>query len=197
MNHKIYESIVTTRNGDGTPHIAPMGVWQQGGYYVLAPFKPSRTLTNLHSSANVVINFTDQVQVFAGCMTGRYNWPVIAATIIEGYVLEGALTHIELEVDHIVAHERRPEVHCKVVHQATHRAFNGFNRAQSAVLELAILVSRLSMLPADKVTAEVAYLSIAIEKTAGTEEREAWHWLLEKLDRVERGKEDQAGPEPA
>ena len=33
------------------------------------------------------------------------------------------------------------------------------------------------MLTADKVDAEMAYLQIAIDKTAGTEEREAWSWL--------------------
>jgi hypothetical protein len=57
----------------------------------------------------------------------------------------------------------------------------GFNRAKSAVLELAILVSRLHMLPPEKVDAEIKYLEIAIEKTAGNEEREAWNWLIDKV----------------
>ena len=37
------------------------------------------------------------------------------------------------------------------------------------------------MLSADKVDREIAYLAIAIEKTAGPEEQEAWDWLLEKI----------------
>ena len=49
------------------------------------------------------------------------------------------------------------------------------------MLELAILASRLSMLPREKIEAEIAYLSIAIEKTAGPEEQEAWGWLMEKV----------------
>jgi len=49
------------------------------------------------------------------------------------------------------------------------------------VLELAILVSRLSMLPPEKVEAEIAYLAIAIEKTAGPDEHQAWSWLMEKV----------------
>jgi hypothetical protein len=50
------------------------------------------------------------------------------------------------------------------------------------VLELAILVSRLSMLPREKIEAEITYLSIAIEKTASPDEREAWGWLMEKVE---------------
>jgi hypothetical protein len=63
-----------------------------------------------------------------------------------------------------------------------HAPFTGFNRAKGAVLELAILVSRLSMLPREKIEAEIAYLSIAIEKTAGPDEREAWGWLMGKVE---------------
>jgi hypothetical protein len=69
-----------------------------------------------------------------------------------------------------------------VVYEQTHGAFNGFNRAQAAVLECAILVSRLHMLPAEKIDAELKYLAIAIDKTAGPAEREAWSWLLERIE---------------
>ena len=39
--------------------------------------------------------------------------------------------------------------------------------AQAAVLELAVLTTRLKMLPPEKVEAELTYLEIAISKTAG------------------------------
>jgi uncharacterized protein len=55
------------------------------------------------------------------------------------------------------------------------------NRAQAAVIEGAVLVSRLHMLPAEKIASEMAYLQIAIDKTAGSEEREAWSWLREAV----------------
>jgi hypothetical protein len=55
------------------------------------------------------------------------------------------------------------------------------NRAKAAVVEAAILASRLHMLPQEKIDAELAYLQIAIDKTAGPEEREAWGWLMEKI----------------
>ena len=46
------------------------------------------------------------------------------------------------------------------------------------MIELAILSSRLDCLPREKVARETAYLSIAIEKTAGPREAEAWAWLM-------------------
>jgi len=65
--------------------------------------------------------------------------------------------------------------------RATHAPFEGFNRAKAAVLEAAILVSRLSMLPREKVEQEIAYLEVAVRKTAGPAEEEAWQWLMEKI----------------
>jgi hypothetical protein len=55
------------------------------------------------------------------------------------------------------------------------------NRAKAAVVEGAILVSRLLMLPREKIEAEIAYLEIAISKTAGEAEREAWAWLMDAV----------------
>ncbi len=65
--------------------------------------------------------------------------------------------------------------------RASHRPWQGFNRAQGAVLECAVLVSRLNMLPPEKIEAELAYLEIAIAKTAGPREAEAWGWLMERI----------------
>jgi hypothetical protein len=63
----------------------------------------------------------------------------------------------------------------------THAPFMGLNRAQAAVIEGAVLVSRLHMLPMDKIEAEMRYLQIAIDKTAGAAEHEAWGWLREAV----------------
>ena len=49
------------------------------------------------------------------------------------------------------------------------------------MIEAAILVSRLHLLPRDKVEREWAYLEIAVGKTAGDREREAWGWLGERI----------------
>ena len=177
----IHETIITTLNADGTPYIAPMGVREEGDHYVVAPFRPSRTLENLLRTGQAVINHTDDVRVFAGFHTGRRTWPTVPAGVIRGVRLTHALAHIEVEVAKWEDDEVRPSVRCREVARAIHAAFRGFNRAQAAVLEAAILVSRLRMLPTEKVDREMDYLRIAVEKTAGECEREAWEWLVRRI----------------
>lgn len=173
----IFETVVTTRNADGSPHIAPMGIRRNGTQVVIAPFRPSSTLSNLEREQVAVVNFTDDVRVFAGPMTGHADWPVVAAEVPGGLRLHNALAHAEARVVAVRDDDLRPELHCEILCERTHAPFPGFNRAQSAVIEAAILVSRLDRLPADKVDSEMAYLAIAIDKTAGERELQAWQWL--------------------
>lgn len=182
MAEMIYETIVISTDANGKPHIAPFGVRERDGFIVIAPFRPSSSLDNLLAQKTATLNLTDDVRVFAGALTGRRDWQVASATNIQGYVLESALTHQELVLDHIVEDEQRPQLYFKVVHEAQHKAFKGFNRAQAAVVELAVLVSRLHMLSADKIDNEMQYLKIAIDKTAGERELQAWQWLCERIE---------------
>jgi len=177
----IRECIVTTRDATGRVHIAPLGLIVEGEHLVIAPFKPSQTLDNLGAHPFAVANYTDDVRVFAGCLTGRRDWPTRPATRIAGAVLVQALAHAELRVESASDDELRPRFRCAVVHEESHAGFRGFNRAQAAVIEAAILVSRLHLLPADKIERELTYLRIAVDKTAGPAEREAWGWLMQRI----------------
>ena len=178
----IQEIIVTTINEDGSCHIAPMGIWEEQKKIVIAPFRPSGTLDNIKRNKTATINRVDDVRIFAGCLTGHKDWKTLPTNKINGYRLEAALSHIELELLTTEDDELRPRFYFSVVHESMHYPFKGFNRAQSAVLELAILVSRLEMLPREKIEQEIEYLSIAIKKTAGENERIAWEWLIEKVN---------------
>jgi hypothetical protein len=179
----IYETIVTTVAADGQVHIAPMGVRYEGDQVVLMPFKPSATLDNILAAGCAVLNLTTDVRVFAGCVTGRRDWPTVAAETIAGRRLTAALAHTELRLARMDDDPQRPVLHMERVWESSHAPFPGFNRAQAAVIEGAVLVSRLFMLPADKVDRELAYLQIAIDKTAGPQEQEAWGWLLQAVAR--------------
>ena len=177
----IRECIVITQSRAGVVHIAPLGLIEEGEHLVIAPFRPSLTLDNLRENPFAVANYTDDVLVFAGCLTGRREWPTKPAAKVPGAVLQQALAHAELEVVEVVEDELRPRFRCAIVHEETHRPFHGFNRARAAVVEAAILVSRLHMLPPEKIERELAYLQIAIDKTAGPRERQAWDWLMERI----------------
>ena len=148
---------------------------------LIAPFRPSTTLDNLQANPFAVANYTDDVLVFAGCLTGQRDWPTRPAGQVPGAVLAQALAHAELAVARFDDDAVRPRFLCRVVHEAMHAPFRGFNRAQAAVVEAAILVSRLHMLPQEKIDREIAYLKIAIDKTAGPREREAWKRLMQRI----------------
>jgi uncharacterized protein len=178
----IRETIVTTLNPEGKVYIAPLGLIAEEGGWIIAPFKPSITLDNLRSNPYAVANLTDDVLVFAGCLTGNRDWPTRPAAHIPGAILDGALAHVELKVEEVEEDEQRPRFHCRVVHEAAHAPFKGFNRAQAAVIEAAILASRVHMLPREKIEHELGYLQIAVEKTAGRKEHEAWRLLVEKIE---------------
>ncbi len=184
----ILETIVTTQSRSGLAHIAPMGVHAIADGFLVLPFRPSTTLDNLLATHTAVINYCDDVRVFAGCLTGRRDWPLRPAEKMTGQVLAAALAHTEVELVRVEEDAVRPKLFCKPVHNVNHKAFTGFNRAQFSVLEAAILVSRLSMLPWPKVETELAYLHIGFDKTAGVREREAWGWLMETVEKFKAEK---------
>ncbi len=178
----ILETLITTVNASKQAHIAPMGVHTDNDNFIILPFRPSATLDNLLETQTAVINYCDDVRIFSGCLTGRRDWPLEATKTIEGYYLQAALAHDELQVERIEDDPVRPKIFCRSVHKSNHKPFSGFNRAQFAVIEAAILVSRLNMLPDEKIRQELDYLTIGFEKTAGSKEREAWNWLMEVIE---------------
>jgi hypothetical protein len=177
----IRETIVITTGRDGRAHIAPLGLIAEGDGWIIAPFRPSATLDNLEAVPFATASHTDDVRVFAGCLIGRRDWPTVDADVVPVQRLADALTHMELAVMDVTADPQRPRFRCRVVRTVQHAAFQGFNRAQAAVIEAAILISRLNMLPRERIEHELAILQSAVEKTAGPAEFEAWAWLKDKV----------------
>jgi hypothetical protein len=178
----IREVIVTTVSALGVVHVAPFGLIAAGeDEWVIAPFHPSVTLNNLRAVPFLVANYVDEVRVFAGCVTGRRKWKCVKSVWVPPPRLAVALAHAEMEVVSVEEDAQRPRFRCRILHRVTHAPFEGMNRAKAAVVEGAILVSRLGMLPRAKVESEIAYLEIAVGKTGGDAEREAWGWLIEAV----------------
>jgi hypothetical protein len=178
----IRETIVTTADANGGVHIAPLGIIADGERWILAPFRPSKTLDNLRAIPFAVVNHTDDVRVYAGCLTGRRDWPTVACDESPVPRLENCLAHMTLRVAGVEDDEMRPRFQCEVVSLATHAPFAGFNRAQAAVVEAAILASRLHLLPRERIQREIGALEIVVAKTAGVNEQTAWDWLRRMID---------------
>ena len=186
MSDRIFETVITTCSLAGAVHVAPMGVRYVDDEVVLKPFRPSQTLDNVLATRTAVLNATTDARVFAGCVTGRKSWPTLPVCAPDGtraVGLAGAHAHVLLRLVGISDDTQRPTLRLARVHEAQHAAFAGFNRAQAAIIEGAVLVSRLHMLPREKIASEMAYLQIAIDKTAGPPELEAWGWLQDAVAR--------------
>ncbi len=177
----IYEAIISTIDTLGNAHVTPFGISMHDDLVVISPYKPSTTLDNILATEHAVMNLTDDVRVFAGALTKRQAWALLPASKVTGFRLADTLAHKELKLVKVIDDALRPQLFMEVLHAEQHQAFNGFNRAQAAVIELAVLVSRLTRLPMEQIKQDITYHTIAIEKTAGARELEAWGWLMEAV----------------
>lgn len=169
----IVEGIVTTLDAQGQVNFAPMGV-EWGPELVLKPFLETTTFRNITASRSAVFNLVDDVLLFAQAAIGSPQFPWRRAERVAGAVLEAACSWHELEVASIDSTPPRSRIETRTVHRGRGAEFVAFNRAKHAVLEAAILATRVHMLPPAQIQDELGRLEVLIEKTAGPREREAW-----------------------
>jgi hypothetical protein len=87
----------------------------------------------------------------------------------------------------------RTEIEAAVVASGRLRDFFGFNRAKHAVLEAAILATRLDLLPLEEIQAEFQRLRVPVAKTGGEAERRAFDYLERQVSRaadIQSGEQD-------
>ena len=65
----------------------------------------------------------------------------------------------------------------EVVDSGASSRFFWFNRAKHAVVEAAILATRVHFLPREEILADFARLNVLVEKTGGAQERRAFDFL--------------------
>jgi len=177
----ILEGIVTTLNGDRTPNIAPMGpiVDESMQRLRLRPFNTSQTYRNLARQGHGVFHVVDDVLLLARAAIGR--WETLPETVpaaqIDGRVISSACRWYEFVVEELDDSQERSDILARVVHRDRIRDFFGFNRAKHAVLEAAILATRMQILPYDEIQRQLRELQSPIEKTAGPAETEAFELL--------------------
>lgn len=186
----ILEGLVTTSDAAGRLHVAAMGphadeaACRTGGIESLSlrPFATSRTAVNLEIVPEGVFHITDDVLLLARVVTrSPGDPPCRPATRVRGWVLDEACRAYEFRVTTTDrSHERlRHEARVEAVHEM--RPFIGFNRVAHAVVEAAILVTRLHLLGVDEIRRQMAPLAPLVEKTGGIREREAWSLIESHL----------------
>jgi hypothetical protein len=89
----ILETVVTTLSAEGAMHLVPFGLIRDGEDFVLAPFRPSPTITNLAERPYFCASAPSDVRVIAGIVTGRRDWPVVDCDRIPGKRLADCFGH--------------------------------------------------------------------------------------------------------
>lgn len=183
----ILEGLVTTTDPDGRPHLAPMGPrvsadWRR---LLLRPFPTSHTYRNLKARGEGVLHVTDDVLLLARASLGEATVPPHRpAERVNGFVLTDACRYYEFVVRALDESGERVVIEAEIVHVGRIRDFFGFNRAKHAVVEAAILATRLHLLPLDEIVAEFAKLRELVEKTGGPAEHEAFAYLHARVERA-------------
>lgn len=189
----ILEGIVVTQDETGEANIAPMGPRVDRGLtrLILRPFQTAQTYRNLKTSRGGVFHITDDVEQLARAAVGRLD-PSPALVPIENFRcprLADACRWLAFLVRRIDDQAERTTIDCEVVASGTIRDFLGFNRAKHAVLEAAILATRIGILPDDELRIEMNRLATPVAKTAGEQERRAFEFLRQYI-------ESRIGPPP-
>lgn len=185
----ILEGIVTTLDQVGTLNIAPMGPRVDAAMqrFVLRPFQTSTTYQNLKAFGEGVFHVTDDVLLIAKAAIGRpVDPPARPADVVNGRILTEACRYYEFRVVALDDREERTTITVEVVTQGRQRDFFGLNRGKHAVVEAAILATRISILPLDQILADIDKLATLVDKTGGAGEREAFELLRDYVSDVNR-----------
>lgn len=152
---------------------------------VLRPYKTSRTYRNLKRTGKGILHVTDDVELLARAAIGQLHPPpqLVRHEASGGYLLADCCRWFAFEVVTLFDQTDRTTIECKVTDYGRVRDFFGFNRAKHAVVEAAILATRIHILPAQEIQDEMARLAVPVDKTAGDQERRAFDLLRQFIDR--------------
>lgn len=183
----ILEGIVTSLDANGEVNLAPMGPFVDESFTTLRlrPYKTSRTYQNLKLHRQGVFHVVDDVLLLAQAAIGSLSQlpELFPAGKIQGQVIKSACRWYEFEVEELDDSEDRTNIAARIVHMGRLNDFWGFNRAKHAVLEAAILATRVHLLKREQLIQDYDRLQVPIEKTAGAAELEAFALLRDFVRR--------------
>ncbi|MEZ6047331.1 MAG: DUF447 family protein [Planctomycetaceae bacterium] len=183
----ILEGIVTTCNRAGEVNIAAMGpiVEEEMQSLLLRPFQSTTTYQNLKQNPVGVFHIVDDVELLVRAALNQFESApeLFPAEKIQGSVLKQTCRWYEFEVTELDDSRDRTEIRVKVVHTGHQQEFLGFNRAKHAVIEFAILASRLFMLSEEEVVNQYHQLKTIVDKTAGPQEFTAFELVTRYISK--------------
>jgi len=146
---------------------------------LLRPFRTADTYQNLKATGCGVFHITDDVELLARAAIGRLQPPPDLAPIDNFPCprLVDTCRWFAFQVKLLDDSTERVSVDCTITASGQQRPFFGFNRAKHAVLEAAIVATRIDIIPNDEIRREMQRLAVLVDKTAGVQEHRAFDFL--------------------
>ena len=182
----ILEGVVTTCDAEGRVNVAPMGPAVQlidgvsdWSSLTLRPFDSSRTYRNLQTRPEGVFHVVDDVLLLAQAAVGDVAPPLAASDSVVVPRLADCCRYYEFRIVAVAGERPRETLTAEIVRTGRVRDFVGLHRARHAVLEAAILSTRLHLLDSTTIGDEFARFQPLVIKTATARERDAWNVLVD------------------
>lgn len=190
----VVEGIITTLDSSDRLHVAAMGALvtpePSPPRLTLRPFETSTSLRHLRERGEAVFHLVDDPILLARTVVKRLDVatiPTRAAQRVAGRILTDCCGYRELRV--LTIQETRPRVAVELRVEAAGqvREWAGWNRARFAVVEAAILATRVGILPQVDIERQLVGLRPLVEKTGGEHEHQAFEWLVEHIREQHEG----------
>jgi len=180
----ITETIVSTINEKGEVNFAPMGVVIEAERILLRPYKEATTYQNLLTTRQGVVHITDNVLIFAESAVSSPHFESFPAECIQGFVMKDTCYYYEFIVSEVDCSRERGKFMARIVKRGRLRDFIGFNRAKNAVIEAAILATRIKFIGVEKILEKFEEYAIIVKKTGGAQEEQAMEYLINYVKRA-------------
>jgi hypothetical protein len=186
----LYETIVVTKNTDGTPNAAPIGVTcKNKNEVVLYLFEGTHTLHNIKSNKNFIVNILKDPSIFVESTVGELSPDYFKRHKNDFYIkkTDAFFTAVVKSFKEVEKEDKigksKLNIITAVVEEINikNRDVEPLNRAIFAVIESLVYLSRIKMV--DKKTAEeylkrINEMSKLVSRVGGAEHKKAMATLL-------------------
>ncbi len=178
----IVETVLSSISQDGKVNFAPIGVhipdntshFSEVKDIEILLYSGSNTFSNVKTTAEGVINFTDDISIFVDTALFSKSLPTAPSLMVRPPRMAEAKTVWEFSVTSFNDSTEPARVVGKVLSFDELAGFTGFCRAHWVILEATIVATRIQWIPVNKIEESWQFWQEVVIKTGGIRERQAF-----------------------
>jgi Uncharacterized conserved protein len=191
----LYETIVTTKNPDGTPNAAPIGViCKEKDEIVFYLHKGSKTFDNVQREKSFHVNILNDPMVFVESTIGNLESAEFQANG-GGFYIKSAEAFFRAEVTHEKLVQRKDHLGTSITNVIRARVLEvvknqehvqPLNRAIYGIIEALVYLSRINIVSEDEKKAylhQISEISRVVNKVGSEDHKKAMKKILESLEK--------------